>query len=124
MNAQLAPLEQDAAITSPPAAAAARFRSLIRTLHERAGRRVVVLVDEYDKPILDALDAPEVARANRDFLRGLYGVVKDCDAHVRFTFLTGGRPGAELEEQPLHLGPRAWYNACRCSTAASSTPGG
>ena len=49
----------------------------------------MVLVDEYDKPILDALDAPEVARANRDFLRGLYGVVKDCDAHVRFTFLTG-----------------------------------
>ena len=87
--AQLAPLEQEAAITSPPAAAAARFRSLIRTLHERAGRRVVVLVDEYDKPILDALDVPDLARANRDFLRGLYGVVKDCDAHVRFSFLTG-----------------------------------
>ena len=49
-----------------------------------------MLVDEYDKPILDALvEAPEVARANRDYLRGLYGVVKDSDAHVRFTFLTG-----------------------------------
>ena len=49
-----------------------------------------MLVDEYDKPILDALvDAPEVARANRDYLRGLYGVIKDSDAHVRFTFLTG-----------------------------------
>jgi len=46
-------------------------------------------VDEYDKPILDALETPEVARANRDYLRGLYGVIKDCDAHVRFTFLTG-----------------------------------
>ena len=43
-----------------------------------------------DKLILDALvEAPEVARANRDYLRGLYGVIKDCDAHVRFTFLTG-----------------------------------
>jgi len=49
-----------------------------------------VLVDEYDKPILDALvETPEVARANRDYLRGLYGVIKDSDAHVRFTFLTG-----------------------------------
>ena len=49
----------------------------------------MVLVDEYDKPILDALEAPEVARANRDYLRGLYGVIKTSDAHIRFTFLTG-----------------------------------
>ena len=47
------------------------------------------LVDEYDKPILDMLEEREVARANRDYLRGLYGVIKDNDAHVRFTFLTG-----------------------------------
>ena len=87
---QLRTLEEDAALTPPPAAsAAARFRSLIRTLHERTGQRVAILVDEYDKPILDTLDAPEVARANRDVLRGLYAVIKDCDAHVRFTFLTG-----------------------------------
>ena len=66
-----------------------RFAHLIRTLHTRAGQRVAVLVDEYDKPILDALETPEVARANRDYLRGLYGVIKDSDAHVRFTFLTG-----------------------------------
>ena len=87
---QLRALEKDAAITPPPSAsAAARFRSLIRALHERTGRRVAVLVDEYDRPILDTLEAPEVARANRDVLRGLYAVIKDCDAHVRFTFLTG-----------------------------------
>ena len=66
-----------------------RFAYLLRTVHARAGQRVVVLVDEYDKPILDALERPEVARANRDYLRGLYGVIKDSDAHVRFTFLTG-----------------------------------
>ena len=41
-------------------------------LHRSTGRRVVVLVDEYDKPILDALSAPEVALANRDFLHELY----------------------------------------------------
>ena len=55
----------------------------------QTGQRVAVLVDEYDKPILDMLEEPEVARANRDYLRGLYGVIKDNDAHVRFTFLTG-----------------------------------
>ena len=48
-----------------------------------------MLVDEYDKPILDALEAEQVARANRDYLRGLYATIKDCDGHVRFCFLTG-----------------------------------
>ena len=66
-----------------------RFGYLISSLHERSGQRVVVLVDEYDKPILDALEQREIARANRDYLRGLYGVIKASDAHVRFTFLTG-----------------------------------
>ena len=63
-----------------------RFAHLPRTLHARAGQQVAVLVDEYDKPILDALETPEVARTNRDYLRGLYGVITDSDAHVRFTF--------------------------------------
>ena len=66
-----------------------RFAYLLEALHERTGQRVAVLVDEYDKPILDALEDPEAARTNRDYLRGLYGVIKSCDAHVRFTFLTG-----------------------------------
>ena len=66
-----------------------RFSSLLEALHELAGQPVAVLIDEYDKPILDALEVPETARANRDFLRGLYAVVKDADAHIRFSFLTG-----------------------------------
>ena len=86
---QLQILEEESAVVARHDAAPARFRHLIRTLHQRAGRPVAILVDEYDKPILDALDAPEVARANRDFLRGLYAVVKDCDAHIRFSFITG-----------------------------------
>ena len=71
------------------ATAPERFAHLLRTLHTHTGQRVVVLVDEYDKPILDALEQPAAARANRDYLRGLYGVIKDSDAHVQFTFLTG-----------------------------------
>ena len=60
----------------------------MRTLHRRTGRRVAVLIDEYDKPILDALEESEIAGANRDYLRGLYATVKDRDAHVRFCLLT------------------------------------
>ena len=86
---QLQILEEESEVVAHHDAAPARFRHLIRTLHQRAGRPVAILVDEYDKPILDALDAPAVARANRDFLRGLYAVVKDCDAHIRFSFITG-----------------------------------
>ena len=77
------------ASTTPGVSPSVRFRRLIEALSEQAGRRVVVLVDEYDKPILDALDEPEIARTNRDDLRGLYGTIKACDAHVELTFITG-----------------------------------
>ena len=88
--AQLEGVAEQAGVSARYATAPERFAHLIRTLHAHAGQRVVVLVDEYDKPILDALvEKPEVARANRDYLRGLYGVIKDSDAHVEFTFLTG-----------------------------------
>ncbi len=89
MMAQLGDIEREAGAVSDCTTAPERFRALLAALHRRAGRRVVVLVDEYDKPILDALHVPDVARANRDFLRSLYTVIKDSDAHVRFTFLTG-----------------------------------
>jgi len=62
---------------------------LIRKAHAAAGERVVVLVDEYDKPILDNLTDPDTARAMRDGLRNLYSLIKDSDAHIRFAFLTG-----------------------------------
>jgi hypothetical protein len=68
---------------------AGAFGELIRQAHRQHGERVVVLVDEYDKPILDNLTRPDIARANRDGLRNLYSVIKGADAHIRFAFLTG-----------------------------------
>ncbi len=65
------------------------FAELIRNAHKKTGQRVVILVDEYDKPILDNLTRPEQAREIRDGLRNLYSVIKDCDAHVKFAMLTG-----------------------------------
>ena len=88
-TAQIEDIGRRAGIGARGGSSPIRFRRLIEALSERTGRRVVVLVDEYDKPILDALDDPETARANRDDLRGLYGTVKACDAHVEITFITG-----------------------------------
>ena len=127
--AQIEDIGRRAGVDAGGGTAPVRFRRLIEALHERAGERVVVLVDEYDKPILDARVGPappesdtsasagsaspagaqaEVGRGersgtgrgdalhegmqaetNRDDLRGLYGMLKDCDAHVERTFLTG-----------------------------------
>ncbi|WP_037483766.1 ATP-binding protein, partial [Sphaerotilus natans] len=68
---------------------AGRFSELIRRAHERHGERAVVLIDEYDKPILDNIDQPETARAMREGLKNLYSVLKGADAHLKFVFLTG-----------------------------------
>ncbi len=85
LMAQLDAVERRQGVASGYATAPERFGHLIEALRER----VVVLVDEYDKPILDALDAPDIARANRDYLRGLYSTIKFADAHIKFTLLTG-----------------------------------
>ena len=87
---QLEDIERDTgAPVSESATAPGRFARLLAALHRREGRRVVVLVDEYDKPILDALDEPAQARANRDDLRGLYGALKTCDEHIELTLVAG-----------------------------------
>ena len=89
LMAQLDAVERRTQVASEYATGPERFAHLLEALHDQTGQPVAVLVDEYDKPILDALEEPTVARANRDFLRGLYGVIKDSDAHVKFTLLTG-----------------------------------
>jgi hypothetical protein len=66
-----------------------RFLELIRLVHAQTGRRVVILVDEYDKPILDRIEEPDAAREIREGLKDFYSVIKDSDAHVKFAFLTG-----------------------------------
>ena len=86
---QLTSLEDKAGLTPRFKSPARRFAGLIAALHEQTGQRVVLLVDEYDRPINDALRTPQIAESHRDFLRGVYGVVKDCDADIRFSFFTG-----------------------------------
>ena len=87
--AQLDAIEEGAGLHSDYATAPERLAWLIAALHRGSGQRAVVLVDEYDKPILDALKRPELAEANRDYLAGLYSVTKTSDAYLKFSFLTG-----------------------------------
>ncbi len=65
------------------------FGSLIRELSKQTGKQVVVLIDEYDKPILDAINDLEVATQNKEYLKVLYSVLKANDEYIRFCFLTG-----------------------------------
>jgi hypothetical protein len=81
--------EQRLGFHEPGYSRSGRFSGLIRAAHAASGERVVVLVDEYDKPILDNLTRPEVAREIRNRLLDLYSVIKDMDAHICFAFLTG-----------------------------------
>jgi Predicted AAA-ATPase/PD-(D/E)XK nuclease superfamily len=66
-----------------------RFAQLIELAHEKTGERVVVLVDEYDKPILDNITDTACATEMREALKDFYSVLKDSDAHLKFVFLTG-----------------------------------
>ena len=65
------------------------FKQLITQVYEKYGQKVVVLVDEYDKLIVDNLDQLEVAGEGREILRDLYTTIKDSDEYIKFAFLTG-----------------------------------
>ncbi|MDR2622797.1 MAG: AAA family ATPase, partial [Dysgonamonadaceae bacterium] len=68
---------------------ALRLNGLIRRACEQTGRKVVVLVDEYDKPLIETMDNAKLNETIRKRLKGFYGVLKRADANLRFVFLTG-----------------------------------
>jgi len=65
------------------------FEELIRKSYEKYQKPVVILIDEYDKAILDNLDQMEVAHKNREILRAFYSIIKGSDRYIKFVFLTG-----------------------------------
>ena len=73
---------------------AQRFRNLLEGIHSQTNKQVVVLIDEYDKPLLDLLETGNaddelLLRDNRNFLKSLYSTFKAADEHLRFVLLTG-----------------------------------
>ncbi len=66
-----------------------RFEGVIRRAYEKTGQRVAILVDEYDKPILQSIDNTELQETYRSILKGFYGALKSMDGCIKFAFLTG-----------------------------------
>ncbi len=66
-----------------------RFLQVIRKAYEKTGCRVVILVDEYDKPMLQAIGNDTLQTEYRNTLKAFYGALKSCDRYIRFAFLTG-----------------------------------
>ena len=66
-----------------------RFRSVVQRACEKMGKQVVILIDEYDKPLLETVEDETLNEANRSLLKAFYEVLKNCDRYIRFSFLTG-----------------------------------
>ena len=81
--------ETNLGVTSVNKSISGRFAALIKGVREKYGERVVVLVDEYDKPILDNISELSIAKELRDGLKNLYSVLKSQDTNLQFVFMTG-----------------------------------
>ena len=66
-----------------------RLTALIKTAHHKTGKQVVVLIDEYDAPLLDVVHEDEKLPVLRNVMRNFYSPLKDCEPYLRFVFLTG-----------------------------------
>jgi len=66
-----------------------RFREIITKSAKKYNQRAVILIDEYDKPILDNIEEPVIAQEMREELKNLYSVLKSTDAYIKFVMLTG-----------------------------------
>jgi hypothetical protein len=86
---QLSLHEERLGVDCPFRTISGRFGQLIEQTARKFGQGVAVLVDEYDKPILDCIADPVLAADIREGLKDFYSVIKDSDAHLQFVFLTG-----------------------------------
>lgn len=66
-----------------------RLEGLIKSANKQTGQKVVILIDEYDTPLLDVLNDNKALKANREVMRNFYSPLKACDSYIRFVFITG-----------------------------------
>jgi len=66
-----------------------RFQNLLIKINQKTGLQCVILVDEYDKPLLDLVDKPEMQEHNKAVFKGFFSNLKSCDEYIRFVFITG-----------------------------------
>lgn len=89
LNATLDNYEKEMGIESSLTDPALRFEYVIKETHKKTGKAVVILVDEYDKPLLAVEDNLELFNQNQATLKSFYGVLKSNDRHIEFAMLTG-----------------------------------
>ena len=89
LNATLAKHAEKFGVELPGPDYKTDFAALLERIHEKTGQPVVVLVDEYDKPIIDYLDDHPRAEENRAVMKQFYGVLKPSDPHLEMVFITG-----------------------------------
>ena len=81
--------EKQYGITPNTTDAAQRFKYIIREVAQRMGLKVAILVDEYDKPLIETIDNEALQQEYRTMLKAFYGNLKTCDEYIRFAMLTG-----------------------------------
>ncbi len=89
LNRLLAEYEQQWGMTEVADTLAGRFSQLIKKVAVTSGRNVVILVDEYDKPLLDIEENKELFEKNQRTLKSFFGNLKSMDKYIRFAFITG-----------------------------------
>ena len=93
LHVQLSEAEQEYGITAMKEEQpffASRFERLLKIIYQKTGKQVVILVDEYDKPLLQTMGVnEELNEQYRNTLKAFYSVIKTCDEYIRFAFLTG-----------------------------------
>ncbi|MBP3519652.1 MAG: ATP-binding protein [Parabacteroides sp.] len=89
IDRQLLVFEQEYGSVSSDVTIDDRFVSLIRNANEKTGQRVVILIDEYDKPLLQAIGNTTLQNEYRETLKAFYGVMKSMDGYIKFAMLTG-----------------------------------
>ncbi|MDE6273198.1 MAG: ATP-binding protein [Muribaculaceae bacterium] len=81
--------EVDSENDSPNMTASIRFGRIIKQAYEMTGKKAVILIDEYDKPLLKTLDEPQLTETYREILKGLYANLKTMDPYIKVAILTG-----------------------------------
>lgn len=76
-------------ITNESVTLGGRFKNLLSKVSEKTGQRCVILIDEYDKPLLELVDEPELQEHNKAVFKGFFSNLKSCDAYICFVFITG-----------------------------------
>ena len=89
LDRQLRPMEEKYGILHPAVDCNDRLSELIKSAHRQTGQKVVVLIDEYDAPLLNVVHEEERLPQLRQVMRNFYSPLKACDPYLRFVFLTG-----------------------------------